>query len=450
VNCHEGNRDSVFENIPLAYAKHRIRYNGSHEPEDLEFVSINRSYEKLLGMDRHVLTGRGLVEVFPEIAAESFKWFDLGVRVALGGGPVSFLEPFLSLGGWVSGQMYSNEKDCLEVIFNQVDPRAVLGFEAKAKSLEKNPLAGSGVTSGGTLEGLAGDFISAGEIDLLISHMRDGIMITDRRGRILLCNPAALTMTGWEKGRAMGGDIREIFKIIHPKTRDNLTGDLFDILARQNRFEMRGLDLCRHDSGEALPIEGTLTRFQRPGTGEFSVLVTFRDDSAHRQRYRRFEEFSYRDPLTGIHNRRYLEEGLRRLDVKRNLPLAVMMIDINGLKSANDRYGHQVGDQIIQLVGSILKSVCREEDIVARVGGDEFEILLPRTPRTQASKIKKRILKAAMTSPGPYGPVEVAVGYGVKTAVDECIGVTRARADRDMYRDKHRRKGSSHPGDRHD
>jgi diguanylate cyclase (GGDEF)-like protein len=85
---------------------------------------------------------------------------------------------------------------------------------------------------------------------------------------------------------------------------------------------------------------------------------------------------SFHDQLTDLYNRRYFEEEMTRLDTERQLPLAVIVADLNGLELANDTYGHAVGDKLIIAAAETLKNTCRSEDVVARWGGDEFAILL--------------------------------------------------------------------------
>src|SRR5665648_1090338 len=96
---------------------------------------------------------------------------------------------------------------------------------------------------------------------------------------------------------------------------------------------------------------------------------------------------SHRDFLTNLYNRIYFETEKKRLDTARQLPFSIIMGDINGLKLINDGFGHQKGDEVLVEVAKILKSCCREEDIISRLGGDEFGILLPRTDSQTAQSI---------------------------------------------------------------
>jgi len=122
---------------------------------------------------------------------------------------------------------------------------------------------------------------------------------------------------------------------------------------------------------------------------------------------------SYFDQLTGLFNRNYLEVELKRLNSARQMPLAVIMADINGLKLVNDTYGHERGDQLLKAAAAILKNSCREEDIIARWGGDEFIILLPGTGETEAAEICKRISLNCSKSILRNLPVSIAIGSAV-------------------------------------
>ena len=100
------------------------------------------------------------------------------------------------------------------------------------------------------------------------------------------------------------------------------------------------------------------------------------------------------DELTGMHNRRHLERCLEKEIVRAknyNLPLSILMLDLDHYKKINDLHGHQVGDQILKCVGNLLKQATRRMDIVARYGGDEITVVLPNTDESTAWSIADRI-----------------------------------------------------------
>lgn len=87
----------------------------------------------------------------------------------------------------------------------------------------------------------------------------------------------------------------------------------------------------------------------------------------------------------------FFEEELKRLDRESNLPVSIIVADVNGLKLTNDIFGHNAGDELLKKVAEVFKSVCRRDDIIAGVGGDEFVILLPKTEAKDVEKIISRI-----------------------------------------------------------
>ena len=150
----------------------------------------------------------------------------------------------------------------------------------------------------------------------------------------------------------------------------------------------------------------------------------------------RIEKLSYHDQLTGLYNRRFYEEEQRRLDVKRSLPLSVMMLDVNGLKLTNDAFGHLAGDQLLLNVAKVIKDHCREEDIIARIGGDEFIVLLPKTGITEAKNIADRIRKGACHQKMDNVVISVSIGCATKTNENQSISDIFIRAEDQMYREK--------------
>ena len=145
---------------------------------------------------------------------------------------------------------------------------------------------------------------------------------------------------------------------------------------------------------------------------------------------------SYHDELTGLYNRRFYHESLKQIDFESNYPISIIIADVNGLKFINDVFGHISGDKLIKAFAEILKKDCRKEDIVARVGGDEFYILLPKTSSIQLEEIIHRIKKSISTQPLDNGILSVSFGFATKYNADELLEKVCNNADDSMYRQK--------------
>lgn len=166
------------------------------------------------------------------------------------------------------------------------------------------------------------------------------------------------------------------------------------------------------------------------------IYASGRDITEKYEKQQEVEFLSFRDYLTGLYNRRYIEDAIRRLNTPRNLPLTIMMLDINGLKLTNDAFGHQIGDALLKTVANIISKACRSDDIIGRMGGDEFLVILPNTDYKQAKKIKQRMIRYAKDTPVDPFVVSFAIGYAVKTMDSQDLGQIEKIADKNMYRHK--------------
>ncbi len=151
---------------------------------------------------------------------------------------------------------------------------------------------------------------------------------------------------------------------------------------------------------------------------------------------KKIRHLSFHDQLTDLYNRTYLEEEMHRLDTKRQLPISIIMADVNGLKLVNDTYGHSIGDEMLKNAAENLKASCREEDIIARWGGDEFIILLPRTTKKEALAICKRISNNCCKSYVEDVPISMATGVASKDNKEKNLAKLLKEAEDHMYRHK--------------
>jgi diguanylate cyclase (GGDEF)-like protein/PAS domain S-box-containing protein len=150
----------------------------------------------------------------------------------------------------------------------------------------------------------------------------------------------------------------------------------------------------------------------------------------------RIYHLSFHDKLTGLYNRAYFEEELKRLDTDRQLPISVIFGDVNCLKLINDAFGHPEGDKLLTEIALILRESCRKEEVIARVGGDEFAIFLPKTSGGTTEEIVRRIkLSCSQKSKGSL-TLSIALGSGTKERPSQDIqGILRDAEER-MYKNK--------------
>ena len=158
---------------------------------------------------------------------------------------------------------------------------------------------------------------------------------------------------------------------------------------------------------------------------------------------KRIKYLGYHDSLTDLYNRAYFEQEMERLDVKRNLPFSIIIGDLNNLKKVNDKYGHDEGDEVIKSVANILRENCREDDILARWGGDEFGLLLPQTDNKTAQKVMQRIHTTLTNYSYKKVDINLALGLSTKTNPFEDIDEIFKKADDNMYENKAIIKGNA-------
>ena len=161
-----------------------------------------------------------------------------------------------------------------------------------------------------------------------------------------------------------------------------------------------------------------------------------RDTTEKKKAEEKIKYLSFHDTLTGLYNRAYFDEELKRLDTVRQLPITIVMGDINGLKMINDAYGHEKGDQFLKKIADIFKDTFRKEDIVSRWGGDEFIAILPHTREKDAGRIIKKIKELCRERTTANIPLSIAIGISSKKLPHEDMNTILKEAEDRMYKNK--------------
>lgn len=287
------------------------------------------------------------------------------------------------------------------------------------------------------------------EIDLMtekemfqatLMSVGDGIIATDVEGNIIMINPIAESIIGYNREEVLGKSMDDICILLDPTSKEQNDELKFafikDILMDRN--------ICLSDDGSLLlGPNGKVTRIARkvsaivlPDGDVIGFVTAFRDITSQYEKRKRIEYLSTHDELTGLYNRHYMQESKNKLDNEENLPLTIMIIDLNNLKLANDVFGHKKGDELLKKAAKFLTDTFRPQDIIGRIGGDEFAIILPKTPIEAAKKIIKKIHKESYKYIAEPIILSLSVGFATKINPEERIDSIIREADADMYHDK--------------
>jgi diguanylate cyclase (GGDEF)-like protein/PAS domain S-box-containing protein len=272
----------------------------------------------------------------------------------------------------------------------------------------------------------------------LVHHVASLIMLISADGIVQSASGALTRLLGLDQERVEG---QPFSTIVDPAD----VGDLSSALARaldapswQTAPTTVEVGLVRSD-GVSVPFELSLVNLVDDPTVQ-GMVVSGHDVSQLRASRMALEELANRDPLTGLLNRAAFEHAIetarRRSGQKK---LAVAFLDLNGFKEVNDRCGHEVGDEVLRVVSQRLRLAVRDDDLVARWGGDEFVITAHIESNAEAQGLVAR-LRHVMADPleteGQRHEVTASVGYAIWQPGDTVRSVID-RADRSMYEAKH-------------
>ncbi|SHK01152.1 sensor domain-containing diguanylate cyclase [Desulforamulus aeronauticus] len=223
---------------------------------------------------------------------------------------------------------------------------------------------------------------------------------------------------------------------IHPEDRERIIQAFQERAVKKIGYIREEYRIIRPDGTLRWILSKTFPVHDEKGQVQFSAGIA--EDITERKLVE--ETLWYRslhDALTDLYNRAYFQEEMQRLDNMRDNPVGLLIIDMDGLKTVNDSLGHLMGDKLIQDVAKLLRSCFRKSDVVARIGGDEFAVLLPRTSAEAVLASSKRI-QAKVVEYNAQNEINMglSIGQAIRLDASKTMLELFKEADDKMYANK--------------
>lgn len=266
--------------------------------------------------------------------------------------------------------------------------------------------------------------------------MGEAVIVTDLCTNVLFMNSMAEKLTGYSEAEAFGRTIVETFGIFTEKT-----GELAKVSEEINNGTIFRFGDCTSlitANGKKLSIAGSISPVKNEANKIIGLVIVLYNVTEQRELEKQLQHMSMHDALTGLYNRAWFQYEILRQEGEPHAPVSLIMCDIDGLKIINDTMGHKTGDAMLISTAKILKECVPEGDIVARIGGDEFAILLTRSSaqlvRGVCDRIKHKI--SNYNEMNSELPLSISLGFSVSNELSANISSLFQEADNNMYKEK--------------
>lgn len=278
--------------------------------------------------------------------------------------------------------------------------------------------------------------------EALFTHSTDAIIYFDAEERLVKCNRQFTILFGYTAEEVKG---KKMSALIFRSRKKRAIADLSRKLLQGESLKHEFVAYHRHGQPIEVIMKGVPVVIDGRVAGGYAI---FSDITDHKRHVRQLEYLSMHDPLTDAYNRAYFDEELHRLSDGREFPVSIIVADIDGLKHINDTFGHSVGDDLLKAGAKVLQASVRRRDVVARIGGDEFVLLLPKTTVKMAAEVVRRIADNAKNHNLKDTDHRLSFSLGAATTVhtDSSLMNVFKDADNKMYCNKREKKQLSTDG----
>ena len=217
-------------------------------------------------------------------------------------------------------------------------------------------------------------------LKVTLESIADGVISTDAAGLVVFMNRVAEEMTGWPSAEATGRKAGEIFAIFDEATSTPADDPVAECLSKGRLHYLDGDTVLLGRGGERRDVRASAAPVRTPHGSVIGAVLVFQDVTDSRTLHRQLAHTAMHDSLTGLPNRATFHQSLEaaaRQAEREAREHALCFVDLDHFKTVNDNAGHAAGDSVLRDIGAAIRGACRSNDIAARIGGDEFALLLP-------------------------------------------------------------------------
>jgi diguanylate cyclase (GGDEF)-like protein/PAS domain S-box-containing protein/putative nucleotidyltransferase with HDIG domain len=396
----------LFEAMNQGFAYCQIILDEAGTPDDCRILRVNKNFETQTGLIPELTVGKRIKELLPHVEP---YWFTYNGEVALTGKSKTFEAFSNDLNRLFRISAFSPEHGYFALIIDDIT----------AQKQMENQL-----------------FYEKTLFETTLLSVGDGVISTDAEGNVQFMNKVAEQLTGWQADEAKGRAFEEVFKILSGRNRHPCPNPVKMVLETKEQVALDEDTILIARDGDERFINDSAAPILSASHNVTGVVLVFRDSTTQRIKQDEIRTLSVTDPLTTLPNRRYYEQAKEEMNKEPYYPLTLVLADVNGLKLTNDAFGHKAGDELLRRVSQVMRTTCRDEDIISRIGGDEFVLLLPQTDALHAQAIVKRINTALEKEKIRGIQLSVSFGYAVKDESEESYEDTFKVAEDVMYRNK--------------